>query len=1491
MTAEIPGRRGIMQRTSCLILCLLVLASLCAGQAVTTYTIDTVAGGAVYDNLPATSTPLSSPIGLWLDRNGALWIADTGNLVIRRLDPATGILRVVVGGGTAVEDAVPVPGTSARLDRPSHLVGDAAGNLYFTDTGSHRVRKLTPDGQVATVVGTGRGGYSGDGGPARLAQLKSPTGLQLDAAGNLYIADLGNCRIRRVDPSGIISTFAGNGQCADSGDGGPALSAGLVGVAGGGFFPFGMNGLALDSKNNLYLASAQTIRRIDRVTGIITTVVGITGQFGCGTPIIDGTKATALALCAPVGLVFDPDDNLYFTQEFGLIKVTAATGLVTNLSALRGGGGIVRDSTGRILSASPSEGRVLQAGSTPNIFFLVAGTDDPFDGPARLAVLNLPTAVSADAQGNVYVAETNRGRVRRIEAATKQVTTVLGGGLTPRADGVSATAAALGGGFNSLHVDAQVNIFFDQGTSLWKADGRTGKLARVAGQDNQGGFSGDGGPALQALLGSVQGIVTDASGNVFIADRSNNRVRKVDATSGIISTVAGNGTAGNSGDGGPATAATITIGSGLVFDRQGQLLIPSALALRRVNFSSGLITTVQARKQPGDPLGNAGFFSGSVTVDKDNNIFAIPGCTPEGGLFIREIRASDSVLLTVAGTTEGFFGDGGPAALARLSMGCSGGVAADPFGNIYLSDQNNGRVRKLTPTVVLPEIAVSPATLFFTQAQGSTILTGQQLSITSGNSLPFNWTVEVSTSAGGAWLNVSRTSGSAPATVVVTVDSSRLGPGTYRGAITIKSTDTSNSPQTVDVVLTVTGAAGAVLGISQQFLSFQGVQGGANPAPQPVTISNTGSGTLSWSASAETSNGGPWLKISPTLGTAPSVLNISADITGLAQGVYQGRVIVRNLTGTEGLSISVVLLVTRTQPILLPTQTGFLFVGVEGSLVIGPQSFAIQNAGQGNMDWQIQVNLPGGGDWLRVSPLSGSSQAGQPAPSVTLLADPSKLRAGISVALLTITSTGASNSPQTGIVLVNMLPRGSPPVGTINPLGLIFTAASGSTTTLTQGLSIASTGGQALQFLARARAQTGNWLSVTPEQGVLLSSAETANLSVQSNPTGLAAGVYFGSLTLSFGTGVTQEVAVALVVAPGATTAASVGAGLAPPTRAAACTPRRLVIVEKKLGNRFAVQVGWPVPLLVEAVDDCGASVTTATVTASFTGGEPSVVFQNLRDGKYSATWVPSTQGSVGVTIRAVATGLEDGVTQFAGTLGAGSLLPLLFRDGWVNAASFERFKPLAPGMIFSLFGSNLAETKSQASQIPLPRELGKLKVTLGGVDVPLFYADTGQVNAQVPYELAASRTASLVATGRGAAGAPGTVTLVEAQPGVFTVSQSGTGQGVVLDAQFKLVDANNPVKAGDVVQIYATGLGLTQPAVATGAAAPSATLANVTVPVKVTVGGLDAAVEFAGLAPGFVGLYQVNARVPAAVTAGSSVPLVLSQNGVASNTVTIGVR
>ena len=240
---------------------------------------------------------------------------------------------------------------------------------------------------------------------------------------------------------------------------------------------------------------------------------------------------------------------------------------------------------------------------------------------------------------------------------------------------------------------------------------------------------------------------------------------------------------------------------------------------------------------------------------------------------------------------------------------------------------------------------------------------------------------------------------------------------------------------------------------------------------------------------------------------------------------------------------------------------------------------------------------------------------------------------------------------------------------------------------------------------------------------------------------------------------------------------------------------------------------------------------------------------------------------------------------------------PVLFPGGVVNAASFAPGTTLAPGGLVSVFGRKLASATSVAASTPLPTNLNRTTLTVGGVDAPLVFASDGQINAQLPFELAAdSRTQVLVRAPREGSSAdaltvPETVTIAPAQPALFATNQQGTGQGAILNGQGTLVDSRAPATAGDVVQVFATGLGITNPRVASGQVAPSTEPLARVAGVEARIGGKPAAVLFAGLAPGFVGLYQVNVQIPAGAGPDPAAPLVLLQNGVPSNTVTLAIR
>ena len=237
---------------------------------------------------------------------------------------------------------------------------------------------------------------------------------------------------------------------------------------------------------------------------------------------------------------------------------------------------------------------------------------------------------------------------------------------------------------------------------------------------------------------------------------------------------------------------------------------------------------------------------------------------------------------------------------------------------------------------------------------------------------------------------------------------------------------------------------------------------------------------------------------------------------------------------------------------------------------------------------------------------------------------------------------------------------------------------------------------------------------------------------------------------------------------------------------------------------------------------------------------------------------------------------------------------PSINAGGIVNAASYLAGTPLVPGSIATAYGNFLLSAPSSAPGTPLPTNLSGLSMQFGsGVLAPLFYADLGQVNFQVPWELGGQTQASLSATVNGQAGASQTVSLAAFAPGIFAVSAQGTGQGAILDnATYRVVDASNPATAGStLVQIYCTGLGAVNNPPATGAAAPNSPYSVTSTTPTVTIGGAPATVLFSGLAPGFVGGYQVNALVPAGASRGTAVPVVLSIGGAQSNTVTMAVR
>ncbi|MEP7365935.1 MAG: hypothetical protein ABI972_21985, partial [Acidobacteriota bacterium] len=343
---------------------------------------------------------------------------------------------------------------------------------------------------------------------------------------------------------------------------------------------------------------------------------------------------------------------------------------------------------------------------------------------------------------------------------------------------------------------------------------------------------------------------------------------------------------------------------------------------------------------------------------------------------------------------------------------------------------------------------------------------------------------------------------------------------------------------------------------------------------------------------------------------------------------------------------------------------------------------------------------------------------------------------------------------------------------------------------------------------------------------------------------------------------------------------------------AEACTPKRLIVVPR-MPTPVLAKIGVPEWLRAVVYDDCGAERTDARVDVWPSNGDSPVPLTHGFRGRYAAFWRPIREapGTQFLLISASA-GKVVGTRYTTLEIAPDPAAVLLESASVVSGASFEGGRVRAPGEFVSLFGANLAAQTVSAAVVPLPTSLGGVRLELNGVPLPLLFVSTGQINAILPVGVPVNTVLQL-ALYKGSA-PPVLVNLVvaAAQPAVFSRDLTGKGQGIILDPQFRFLDSGNPGKAGDPFVMYLSGLGEVEPAVPSGAAAPTTSLHRVKATVKVTIGGVEVSnLAFAGLAPGLVGVYQLNGVIPEGVTPGNAVPVVVTAAGQSSPAVTMAVK
>lgn len=679
------------------------IVTIVAGNGVAGYTGD---GG------PARQATLGTPAGLAVDKAGNLYIADSANNVIRRVNSIDNTISTFAGTSKASYSGDNGPATKATLKQPTALLVDPTGNLLIADTGNNAVRKVGADGNITLFAGTGTGNPSsgGDEALAVKAGLYSPSGLAIDSTGLVYIADSGNGRLRYVTTDGVIHLLAGRGGAGYSGDGGNPLNASF-------YYP---SNLSVDQSDQLYINDQGNyrIRRI-QVDGRIYSFAG-TGVKGA-----EGDQGYAKAAnldCA--GLIVDPKNNVYMVDADNnrVRMIRASDGIIDSVA----GNGVASYNPNYLLRS----GNNLYVSDGNNqrvrLFDMAAGSVVTVTGDgsanftgdgaaAQAAEIHNPRGMAFDKAGNLYLADSANHRIRKIDASGN-ITTFAGTG--------TASTSGDGGSAASATFNEPTDIAYDASNdSLYIAE-RSGHVVRqvavsgnsvktVAGTGDSAPPDSETGVAVNQSLSLPQGIFVEGPGTILIADTGNHRVRRL-TSDGTITTIVGTGTPGFSGDGGPAPLANLRSPVGLAKDDAGNLYVAEAdnSTVRQIGGSDGVITTV------------AGFSSPS------------------------------------ASRLGGYNGDGSPATNYQLNRPF--GLASSPAScSVLVADTSNGRVRQVTAGVNFV-LATNPPGLAVTVDGGSPIATPATVTVAAGTNHTFSAPAIQDPGTGTRYLSTTSSTGSLP---------------------------------------------------------------------------------------------------------------------------------------------------------------------------------------------------------------------------------------------------------------------------------------------------------------------------------------------------------------------------------------------------------------------------------------------------------------------------------------------------------------------------------------------------------------------------------------------------------------------------------------------------------------------------------------------------------------------------------------------------------
>ena len=748
--------------------------------------------------------------------------------------------------------------------------------------------------------------------------------------------------------------------------------------------------------------------------------------------------------------------------------------------------------------------------------------------------------------------------------------------------------------------------------------------------------------------------------------------------------------------------------------------------------------------------------------------------------------------------------------------------------------------------------------------------------------------------------------------------------GTFAGTITA-NTSTATAT-TLPLTLTASGTltapkAPSGMSVLPSVVTFNVPNGSTAAVTENLVLNNQGLDSESFQVSVATTGGGNWLSASPGSGSVLAAKTSSIAVTAdpaagsaLKPGLYEGQVTVTYGTVPIAVAIDVQLIVGGLGANLFVSQTGLTFQAGVGGSPSHSLTFLVENRGTGNLaELKATTSVTGGGaNWLSaaITPVPGNPQSSTVAVSV----NSAPAIGGNYYGRVDLTLPGAANSPQSVAVVLQAL---TGPLPDVVPTGVVFTSShlygSPDAPTVPQTVKLTNLSAHAVNFTVTGGSGVSggvygkssaplDWLTFSPASGMLGPGGGTGSVTVSVPAACFGAGDpcqlwfnQFGGVNIHYvEDNYTAVVIVGLYIPDLLGTLGVTGSIVhGSPKLAANCVPSQVSGVFTSLPSGFQATVGFPTPIEVKILDSCAQAMNAGTVVATFSNLDPAVALTPIGDGLWDGTWTPRNAAmQATITVQSAESDTVSGMLQLAGAVAANTSTPIAYAGGIVNAASGA--STIAPGTFIAIYGADFGAT-SVASGAPFPAQLGGTQVLLGGEPLPLYFTSSGQIDAIVPYDITPNSAQQLIVQTGTAVSVPQTVMVGTAQPGIFTQNASGSGAGAILvqdsAGNVALNTATHPAGAGDALVIFCTGLGTVSPSVPAGSAAPGSTLSWADNAVTVTVGGVNAQVLFYGLAPGWVGLYQVNVLVPAGIAPGPNVAVVLTAAGAASAPVTVAIQ